>query len=989
MSLWGREDPNDPDENSTLTIVVLYCRMEQFTEAEVAGNDFLCPLPTDLLPSNLTCICGSGYTINSSRITASDGRVDSSVDFKQKLIPANEAADVCVRCPDGSFSNSTTNEKCTLCPAGSVPALLTSGRADHCKFCLPGTFANVSGSRSCTPCPPGTFSTGVGATWCSLCNPGEFAAGHGSSRCAVCPVGTFSNSKGATVCSSCPAGSYVDAEGEAECVMCSKGTYQDVIGSVECRTCPVGYIAPSVGHERCLPCAPGSFYDSEAKMCLLCPPGTFAGAPAQTECSKCSNGTVAESVGSETCLAVAHPGWGYESFEDTAVAAKCGAGMFNDGAWRTCQRCLPGTFAADVGSQRCISCEKGSFAATESSAKCEEAPVGSFVEREGTARAELCPPNHIADTKGSVKCTACQLPTFSFLTGGSKCIIAKPGEVYQHVEWPRALLSLAGVEMHDIIRKGVDSVPIIEVLILAWIDILTSYTASNYELHVLQVVQANTSILTWIIVAIETLESTKGPAGKNFPGKVGDAVHQAAEAAESAFEGLLSELNASFSTKGGESDKHLADLVSSISFRDTLVRQFDHLNLFDRSLTFDMVNLTAVDPPFSSTRAVACIPGTYFVQTDTDRECRPCAAGSFSTSSGSLKCEPCARGTFSAIEGLTMCEPCPAGSDAARGASSCVTCTWFTYDCEGFWENLIVAVCIGAALLRMICRKLRTWGAGDNVQREQDASVAMMAAVRTHGRTLDQAQYDPMLAETSPQKLIPAARPVSHSANWPEREPEDAPCRSPMLGTQAPASNWGTSFGTRTDMDSVPLFEREHRNDSQLVQRLQNELADAKRFVEAQARRQNDLEYVNEDLERRLEHEALDRITLDAQKAEDEKRWQQEKAALQEQLKSWEARFEEETRRRAMAEERLRRAEKELYRMHQKKYDIEKQVRREESEKRKHEAVIVRSLQSDSQRAQQSAANGFLDPTVNPKDAKPATVRTRQALSSAMDFLGV
>lgn len=89
-----------------------------------------------------------------------------------------------------------------------------------------------------------------------------------------------------------------------------------------------------------------------------------------------------------------------------------------------------------------------------------------------------------------------------------------------------------------------------------------------------------------------------------------------------------------------------------------------------------------------------------------------------------------------------------------------------------------------------------------------------------------------------------------------------------MLGTQAPASNWGN---LRTDMDSVPLFEREHRNDSQLVQRLQNELADAKRFVEAQARRQNDLEYVNEDLERRLEQEALDRITLDAQKAEEEK----------------------------------------------------------------------------------------------------------------------
>ncbi|KAF1322956.1 hypothetical protein FI667_g10944, partial [Globisporangium splendens] len=209
----------------------------------------------------------------------------------------------------------------------------------------------------------------------------------------------------------------------------------------------------------------------------------------------------------------------------------------------------------------------------------------------------------------------------------------------------------------------------------------------------------------------------------------------------------------------------------------------------------------------------------------------------------------------------------------------------------------------------------------------------------------------------------------------------------------AAGGNWGNSFA-RSDMDSVPLFEREHRKDSQLVQRLQNELADAKRFVEAQARRQNDLEYVNEDLERRLEQEALDRIKLDAQKADDERQWTQERVMLEEQRDMWEKRCEEESRRRAVIEERLRRAEKELYRMHQKKYDIEKQVRREESEKRKHEAHIVRSLERDQQelrgRAHQNP-NSYLsiDPTVNPKDAKPAAVRTRQALSSAMDFFGV
>lgn len=213
-----------------------------------------------------------------------------------------------------------------------------------------------------------------------------------------------------------------------------------------------------------------------------------------------------------------------------------------------------------------------------------------------------------------------------------------------------------------------------------------------------------------------------------------------------------------------------------------------------------------------------------------------------------------------------------------------------------------------------------------------------------------------------------------------------------MLAHDNSSNNWGSTFSAH-EIDGVPLFEREHRRDSQLVQRLQNELADAKRYVEAQARRQNDLEYVNEDLERRLEQEALDRIALDAQKAEDERRWAQERAELQEQCSMWEKRCEEESRRRAIVEERLRRAEKELYRMHQKKYDIEKAVRREESEKRKHEASIMRSLEKDSQMAarRSQAAHAYLniDPTVNPKDSKPATVRTRQALSSAMDFFGV
>ncbi|ETP39897.1 hypothetical protein, variant 1 [Phytophthora nicotianae P10297] len=785
LSLWGREDPHDPDENSSLAIVDVsnnlltgdlplianQSALQRFNihtnvfsglvpefppslhelakPADFDGNRLLCPIPAVLLlPSNLTCVCGDGYTIKSTGATRNSLSLEytDASDDSDQMIPASAFTELCVACPEGSYSNSSTGQKCRSCPPGSTPDITSNGRAANCRSCLPGTFANESASPACTPCPPGTFAASVGATSCDPCSPGEFAAAQGSTSCSACAVGTHFNSTGAAVCASCPAGTFVHAEGEAECLMCPRGSYQDEAGSVECKPCPVGYVAPQLGHVKCSPCSPGSFYDVNIKTCMLCRPGTFTSAAAQTECSECENGTVAEGVGIDTCLSVAAPGWGFQA---ATVPVQCQPGTFNDGKWRTCQPCSPGSFAADMGSRMCPSCAKGSFASSIGSSYCEMAPPGSFVQSEGAVQPELCDSNHIAADSGSKECTRCQPPSFSFLPGGVECSLARPGEIYDHVEWPRLALDLAGIEQHDLVDTTDGQASPIDVLIQSWTDALTSYSGSSRPLHVLQVTQqSDVTQLTQIIVAVETSSPlpTKLQADNKLEKEFGDAIHQAAEAAESALDDLLDELKGSSDGKERrESDIDLlADLVSSSSFRDALVRQFGRANLFQGALAFSMVNVSMVEPPFNSTRALACSPGAFFSITDNERVCVPCPIGSYSSTSGALKCELCRRRTFSSEKGREKCKPCPLGSDAAPGASSCIECSWFTYECEGFWQDLVVAVCVGAALLRMLYKKIRKLCVGDQAVQQQDESVALMTAVRAHGRTFDGVRYAPM-----------------------------------------------------------------------------------------------------------------------------------------------------------------------------------------------------------------------------------------------------
>lgn len=206
---------------------------------------------------------------------------------------------------------------------------------------------------------------------------------------------------------------------------------------------------------------------------------------------------------------------------------------------------------------------------------------------------------------------------------------------------------------------------------------------------------------------------------------------------------------------------------------------------------------------------------------------------------------------------------------------------------------------------------------------------------------------------------------------------------------------------------SPPLFERHQTQEHHYVQRLQDELQDTKGLLEAQAQRQYDLEYVNEDLERRLEHEALEKIQLENDRQRDGQCLEQERADFEIERREWRARLAEEERHHEALEERLRRTEKELYRMHQKKYDIEKLVRQEEQEKHRAQAWIVKGIVEENnnsnnkrqskpqQKCSSTSNNKSQQQSVrhwnheNPLAVHPRTVRWNQAWQSACDFLGV
>lgn len=227
----------------------------------------------------------------------------------------------CVQCPPGRHTNGFTpsNEAARL--ASQVSGLynyFSDGAANLCLPCEAGKYSEHHGRTSCTACPHQTTTNGGGkssAADCSYCNEGTFMNVQGvKQQCEECPGGTYSHGLSNVTCGGCKACGvgYFSAKASVPCKVCKSISSLSVATSEFCGTlvliagfakvCAPGKFANATGAKECTECAPGSFGPQPGlKNCVECPHGQYAAQKGQDLCDLCQGGSYQHLTGQTNC----------------------------------------------------------------------------------------------------------------------------------------------------------------------------------------------------------------------------------------------------------------------------------------------------------------------------------------------------------------------------------------------------------------------------------------------------------------------------------------------------------------------------------------------------------------------------------------------------------------------------------------------------------------------------------------------------------------
>lgn len=343
------------------------CAVGTSTAAHGATACQTCPADTYAAQSGKAacdaCHGSSSRDVKASPVPAdSDEAEDCQCDSGHFLLTETLPA-TCAQCPLGTFKDSSGNDACETCSAGSTTEAVGAISSVLCIDCGIDTYSATQTAAPGHPVPPQTCqacpddssapSTSTSAAAC-LCDPG-FTATSDSAGCEACALGTYKTLSGSAPCTACDTGTVGVPDVERRtlksesCTPCAVDTYQD---EQLCAPCPANTASPALsdalseclclaGHEgvaeaACSPCAPGSVKPSTGPgSCVPCAAGTYSDASGASVCSTCpsSSESLQGSDGLDDCTCIA--GYGH----DGTSCIQCTTGKYSVSGGAGCQEC--------------------------------------------------------------------------------------------------------------------------------------------------------------------------------------------------------------------------------------------------------------------------------------------------------------------------------------------------------------------------------------------------------------------------------------------------------------------------------------------------------------------------------------------------------------------------------------------------------------------------------------------------------------------------
>ncbi|KAM3922961.1 uncharacterized protein RB166_012036 [Leptodactylus fuscus] len=395
-----------------------------------------------------------------------------------------------IPCPEGTYSNSTGQSVCSICPVGHTclsgdiivcPAgyFCPEGTNTGSVPCPPGTFSPVPSLTSadgCLPCPPGMFCSdwGSGAVT-GPCDPGFFCTGGSlvpnptgnvnESFGGPCPVGHFCPAgTGAPI--PCPSGSFSDRSNismESHCTPCPPGYYCDNVGLTSpTGLCLAGYYC-SLGVSSSAPngelftgvggsCPRGHYCPAGSPHPHACPAGTYNNLTHQQDCLPCPAGYFCAENTSDYSTFPCPAGFYCPGGTQHSSQFPCPRGYYNPDprshSIDSCLPCTPGHYCGIEGlSAVSEKCDPGWFCVssawtpqpfdldnyTSANCLCPATSTGGkclpgFYCPEGTREPIYCPPGFYCETAG-LAAPSGECAAGFFCIGGAKT--PKPTDALQ------------------------------------------------------------------------------------------------------------------------------------------------------------------------------------------------------------------------------------------------------------------------------------------------------------------------------------------------------------------------------------------------------------------------------------------------------------------------------------------------------------------------------------------------------------------------------